>query len=186
MRWRRIGAIVAGCAAVVALAAGCGGAEVEEDDELIVEGPVVEEPADEAYGGGPTEGAMANFEQAVQRPALYVGDKVIGQATVTDVVSDRGFWLESENARIFAIIRERDNEESPKLDVGDIVQLSGEIYPADETTVLEGQLDVQTASVLERQDYYVAVSTNSVNVVTRGVAHLPRRVPLERNPSTNE
>lgn len=175
MYWSRMRAVVAGLGAMVVIAAGCGGPEVEEDDQIVVEGPVVSEPSDQAYGGGPPEGGVATFEQAVQKPALYVGDEVIGQATVAQVVSDRGFWLESENARIFTVIRERDDEEMPRLDVGDIVQVSGEIYPADDPSVVEEELDMAALSVLERQEYFLAVSTNTINVVTREVA---RRNPL--------
>jgi hypothetical protein len=144
---------------------GCGGPEVEDED-IIVREPVV---TGVPYGGGPTDD-MANLEDAVARPAVYNGDTVYGQGTVAEVVSERGFWLESEGQFIFTVIRERDPDEQVALKAGHILQLSGELHETDDLSALEGELDPYAARVLERQEFYLVVSANTLQIVTRGVA----------------
>ncbi|QDG50190.1 hypothetical protein FIV42_05430 [Persicimonas caeni] len=150
--------------ALLLFGAGCGGPEVEDED-IIVREPVV---TGVPYGGGPTDD-MANLEDAVARPAVYNGDTVYGQGTVAEVVSERGFWLESEGQFIFTVIREREYEQVA-LKAGHILQLSGELHETDDLSALEGELDPYAARVLERQEFYLVVSANTLQIVTRGVA----------------
>lgn len=163
--------------------AGCGGPEVTDEDVETT----VPSASGMPYGGGPVNGT-ANLVEAVARPAVYNGDTVIGQGTVAEVVSERGFWLESEGNYVFTVIAERapspeeegEQEAEPEfvepeqdqisLKAGQVIQVSGELLSTDELSTLEREIDPYAARILERQDFFLLVSPNTYQVITRGVA----------------
>lgn len=106
-----------------------------------------------------------------QDPAQYHGNTVSGVATVAEVVSDRGFWVEQNGSRLFVL----DGQTVPgarTLQAGDRIQLEGPVYRTGEQGFrmpqVEG-MDEQTARTLQEQQVFMhATSIQSVNQPTQG------------------
>jgi hypothetical protein len=157
---------------VLAVAIGCQTADPAADDSPVV---VTGTPV----GGGPTEDDspydVAKLETALERPALYVGNTLMGQATVYQVVTERMFWLESGERRILTVLRERDTTVGDiGLRRGQVLQLSGELRSADDLEPFSDSaasgLSSEAMVMINSQEYYLVVSANTLEIITREVA----------------
>lgn len=64
-------------------------------------------------------------------PDAHFGTQVSGLARVTEVVSDRGFWIEQDGARIFVVKAESLPGGSAEMTVGAQVSLTGTVVNPD-------------------------------------------------------
>lgn len=59
-------------------------------------------------------------------PAPFYGQPVVGTASVPSVPTDRGFWLEKDGSRMFALIAKSPNmEDAINVNAGQQLRLSG-------------------------------------------------------------
>ncbi len=145
------------------------------DDELVEALRDDEQAADEQAADEQAADEQAADEQAAAdeqgedlaavflAPVDYVGVPVSGEATVADVISDRGFWLTDGDNRIFAIVREYD--ERIHIEEGQRVEVTGTILaPADPTDVA-GELEAETKRVAEQQDAMLTASWRDITIL---------------------
>lgn len=162
-------ALVLGVGLLLAVSFGCAERQVADEENPIGGGPT---PAEgEMYPDEATDQGPYKVLDAVVEPWMFTGEEVVGQATVVEVISDRALWLTAGGEWMFAVIRERaEGGEQVELATGQVLQLRGVLLPADERASIEGELDADAVEVLDRQDYYLALSPNSIQVVSRSAA----------------
>lgn len=122
-------------------------------------------PAD--TGAVPTSGSEAIPIVAIlSRPAEYAGETVSGTAHVAEVISDRGFWVEQEGRRLFAVI-----EEIPKeivdVNAGQMVRLTGIVYTAETRQQVEGTMEPDARKVAAQQPAFLYVKGTDVSIINR-------------------
>lgn len=99
-------------------------------------------------------------------PADYLGQAVSGTARVTEVPSDRGFWLEQDGERMFAVIADSPSmEDAVNVNAGQQVRLSGVVYDASMASQIAGGLDDDTTRAIAGQPAFLLVDARNVEVV---------------------
>jgi hypothetical protein len=108
----------------------------ERDAEVATATPAVTEPA-ATPGTQPaaTPGAEAATPELplaaiAANPDAYFGKPVSGLATVTEVVGDRGFWIEQDGNRIF-VIKAEPLVESVNIVAGNEISFTGTVMNPD-------------------------------------------------------
>lgn len=151
---------------------------VEPVGTAAVEAPAVTaptEPVDAMNTGANTTadaaGALAALPVAtiLAGPAGYVGQEISGTARVTDVPTDRGFWIEQNGQRMFAVIAEGENmEKAVNINAGQEIQLNGAaVHDANSMAQLGGTLDEQAKQLVSGQQAFLVVEPGDVTVVSR-------------------
>lgn len=156
--------------------------EVEiEEDEIEVEGerefPGGNNPA---YGGGPSgdnenaqiEIGQPNPQKAIAvtkvyaAPVDFVGATVVGKAKATKVISDRGFWVNHNGEKIFAVVREDvPSHEMIDIDKGQRLKFGGVLVDGDNWEQVAGNLEPQTKKTLKEQPYFIAVHWDNIEIM---------------------
>ena len=136
------------------------------DDEEVaaVEGvEAVEAPliADPAAGVAPAAGIP--ISQIVASPAAWAGKRVTGEARVTEVVSDRGFWIEDQGQRMFVLVNELPNE-IKNVDAGQSLRISDAMVYAG-TDAIPGNMEAQALQIAKSQAAVLAVDTRSIEIL---------------------
>lgn len=99
-------------------------------------------------------------------PARYLGQPVIGTAQVADVPSDRGFWLEKNGERIYAVISQSPGmEQAVNIEPGQTVRLAGLVYDSSLAEGIAGQVDPQALDTIADQPAFLLVPATHVAVV---------------------
>lgn len=99
-------------------------------------------------------------------PAEYLGQPVVGTAQVADVPSDRGFWLEQDGQRIFAVIAQSPNmEDAVNINPGQQVRLAGIVYDNALASQIAGGLDPETTQVIADQPAFLMVDPRNISIV---------------------
>ncbi|QDG52539.1 hypothetical protein FIV42_17895 [Persicimonas caeni] len=157
-----------------------GEVEIEvEEDEVEVEGyreyPEGENPA---YTGGsgeedvqielgqPKPSQAISVVSVYAAPVDFIGATVVGKAEVNKVISDRGFWINHNGERIFAVVRE-DIPSNEMIDIskGEQLKFGGIVVDGDDWKKLAGDLEPKTRQTLEEQPYFVAVYWDDIEKV---------------------
>lgn len=99
-------------------------------------------------------------------PADYIGTTVKGRVKVTNVISDRGFWITNGEQRVFAVVRE-DVPQHEMIDInkGQVLEFVGVLTDGENWRALEGLLEEDTKETLKKQDYFVAMYWDDINIV---------------------
>lgn len=150
-------------------------APVEPARAAVTEAPAATEPAAPL---NTTTGTTADAAGAVAvlpvatilaGPAGYVGQEISGTARVTDVPTDRGFWIEQDGQRMFAVIAEGENmEQAININAGQEIQLNGAtVHDANSMAQLGGTLDEQAKQLVSGQQAFLVVEPSDVTVVSR-------------------
>jgi hypothetical protein len=101
-------------------------------------------------------------------PAPFIGQPVVGTAQVAEVPSDRGFWLEKDGQRMFAMIAKSPNmEDAINVNPGQTVRLAGVIYDKSMASQIAGGIDADAMQILADQPVFLLVNANNVMVVER-------------------
>lgn len=100
-------------------------------------------------------------------PAQFLGQAVRGTARVAEVPSDRGFWLEQDGQRMFALIAQSpDMEDAVNIDPGQEVRLAGVVYDASmRDQIVQGELDAETQQIISEQPAFLLVDARNVQIV---------------------
>lgn len=139
--------------------------EVDADEAAVVEEPL--EPAPPPVTTAPAA-AMLPVAAILAGPDAYVGQTVSGEARVAEVPTDRGFWVEADGQRMFAILNQNVPPEQP-LDVnpGQRVRMDGARVRTDMSEV-PGDLDARTRGIVEGQQAFLTVDPANLDILTEG------------------
>lgn len=136
-------------------------AEVEPVEEV---GPV--SPA----GPEPAAGAMV-LGDILANPGAYVGETFPGtEVQVAEVPTDRGFWIEQDGQRLFALIIDVPEEEPKDINPGQTLRIEGgTLRDATHLGELEGRpLDADTRRIAEQQEIFLVVDERRIEILEGG------------------
>lgn len=115
--------------------------------------------------------------QVLSAPNTYIGQSLgTCPMRVTEVVSDRGFWIEENGQRIFVVINEGPPgvadtqgrvDERPDINPGQTINVS-EAMILDNVANIAGPIDEQTRTLASGQPWFLAVDEENVNILTAG------------------
>lgn len=105
----------------------------------------------------------------VAGPAPSVGQELNGVAQVVEVPSDRGFWIEQNGQRMFALIQQGPNmEDAINVNAGQQINISGAaVHDASSLAQLGGMLDEETKQILSNQSSFLVVEPQDITIVSR-------------------
>lgn len=146
---------------------------VPEDDVDVIadDTPTVAETdlAADRELGPPMEDEMVFVPVAeiVGTPVAWFDRDVIGEATVVDVPTDRGFWIEQDGARLFVILIDQPAEVPLDIEAGQTVRITGgELRRSAEPGEIEGRpLDDDTRGLMAEQEVFLVVDEAAVEIV---------------------
>ncbi|MBW3571800.1 MAG: hypothetical protein KY467_11900 [Gemmatimonadetes bacterium] len=150
--------------------------ELLDDDEPEVAAvpaatvPVAEPVATAAAPAGLT------IAEVLANPGAYAGQPFsTGQVQVAQVVSDRGFWIESNGQRLFVVKNESpetgvadvqgppDTRAARNINAGETVQINGTLYTTPDQ--LQPPLDEQTRQALQGQPIVLQANVSEIQHV---------------------
>jgi hypothetical protein len=97
----------------------------------------------------------------VGAPDQYFDKDVRGAARVTEVISDRGFWVESEGQRALVMLAEGIPEAGVNVEAGQQLDIQGVFLRPDAANT--SQVEPQAAQVLQDQPGFIRA--NSVDIL---------------------
>jgi hypothetical protein len=99
-------------------------------------------------------------------PGQYGTQAVSGTARVTDVISDRGFWVEEGGQRMFVVIAEPQSaEQVVDINTGQTIRLSGAVREGSSAGQLTG-LEQEAQRTAQGQPAFLLVNPSDVSVST--------------------
>ena len=117
-------------------------------------------------------------------PTGHMDRTVSGTATVAEVVSDRGFWLEENGQRLFAVIDEPASE--PKnINAGQRVRLTGRVLDANRAANMPGvqSLEQDARQILDRERAFILVDARSIQILDGEQAGVTGQSPAQEQPA---
>jgi hypothetical protein len=141
-----------------------------DDDAEVVEPVAVEEQmvATEDDAALPAEGA-ATLATILANPAQYVGSAFSGEVSVDGPLTDRGFWVESDGQRMFALIDDGPREVPMDINPGQQLQISTATVtsPASIGDLPGDELDADTRRIAEEQEVFLVVDEDNMEIIQR-------------------
>lgn len=140
------------------------------DDDVDVVEPVdqtstyvapVETPA--------TTTGAATLAEINQNPAQWVGREYSGTVTVPEVPTDRGFWIEEDGTRMFAVLLDAPAEEPMDINPGQQLRLRATVRDQAYISQIPGEpMTAGTQNILENQQAYLVVGESAIEVLQPG------------------
>jgi hypothetical protein len=116
-----------------------------------------------AAGAAGAAGALP-IAQILANPGQYGSQTVSGTARVTEVISDRGFWIEDAGQRMFVILDEPQGaERAVDINAGQTVSLSGQVRDGSALGQLT-TLEQETRQVAQGQPAFLIVRPAGVTI----------------------
>jgi hypothetical protein len=117
-----------------------------------------------AAGAAAAAGGALPIAQILANPGQYGSRTVTGTARVTEVISDRGFWIEDAGQRMFVVLDEPQGAE-PVVDInaGQSVQLQAQVRDASAVGQLT-TLEQETRQVAQGQPAFLIVRPAGVTI----------------------
>lgn len=141
----------------------------DDDAEVAVvdPAPVVTPTTTPEVVAGATGITLADI---MGNPAAYVGQSFSDdEVRVAEVPTDRGFWIEDEGQRIFAILNDNPQEEPLDINPGQTLRVQQAMLRAPATlNEVPGQLDADTRRIAEGQPIFLVVEETNINILTQG------------------
>ena len=110
-----------------------------------------------------TDTAQVAVALIVGSPEPYLGRPVVGRARVAEVVGDRGFWLEQDSSRIFAVIAKTPQmEQAVNVNAGQTVAVAGVVYNSATADQIPGELDSETRQIIAEQPAFLYVAAQNL------------------------
>ena len=104
-------------------------------------------------------------------PDDYIGETFPrAEVTAVEVPTDRGFWIEDEGERLFAIINDQPQEQPKDINPGATLRIDGGTF-RDRTYLPElsgAPLDQTTEDLAEQQDIFLVVDESAITVLEGG------------------
>ncbi len=160
---------------LLGLVLGCNrGQEAQQAEEASGSSQVMAQGAEGQAENAP--GTEVDVARAVVTPIDYVGVAVKGTGTVTEVVSDRGFWLEVDGKRLFAVVREDvPRPEMIEIRPGQTLQFTGLMLSPGAKDDLAGSLEQKTKNIIGGQPAFVAMHWRDIQIIQGPGSHMPMR-----------
>ena len=147
-----------------------GGSDAAVDSEYAG----VEEPAAPAavpeVEEESTAGAGLPVAQIVADPESWFDRSVSGQVGVVEVPTDRGFWIEQDGERLFALIVDRPAEVPLDIQTGQTLRLSDARVHRAEAALEEGgipgtPLDADTRRIAQGEEAILVVDESDIETL---------------------
>lgn len=143
-----------------------------DDDEFEPVGDevaVVETVDTEAVDGTAAPGGAMTLAAILANPSAYYGrEGFTGEVTVAGPLTDRGFWIENEGNRMFAIVIDQPAERPIDINPGATLRLNGGTV-RDPSTItaadIKGDaLDQDTMNVLQDQEAVLVINEANIEI----------------------
>ena len=101
------------------------------------------------------------------QPEAYIGQEFTGEVDVGGPLTDRGFWVENEGARMFALIIDEPREVPLDINAGQRLQVTGGmIREGGDVGEVEGvPLDDDTREVLSGQAAFMMIDEEDIEIL---------------------
>lgn len=101
-------------------------------------------------------------------PTTYFGKEYSGEVSVGNSLTDRGFWVESDGNRMFALIVDEPRERPLDINAGQQLRISGgTIRDASSLSDVEGRvLDADTRKIVGEQKVIMVVDEKNIEILT--------------------
>ncbi|GAB5349395.1 hypothetical protein [Alteriqipengyuania sp. 357] len=137
-------------------------------DNLDGDTVAVEESIDTADEPVATAGAMT-IAAITANPAEYYGKEGFeGTVAAAGPLTDRGFWIENDGARMFAIVIDAPAERRIDINPGQTLMLNGGTIREASTISAEGiegdALDEDTMNVIADQDAVLVIDESNITI----------------------
>lgn len=141
------------------------------DEEEVVTEPVSTEAGLEPTAEPVAAAGELTITNILASPEAYVGrDDFSGELNVAEVPTDRGFWVEDQGQRLFALIIDEPREVTKDINAGQRLRISqGMIRDQSFLPDMPGRpLDPGTQRIIEEQDAYLVVDEDNIEILSRG------------------
>ncbi len=103
-------------------------------------------------------------------PQQYFGQQFSGQVQVGDNLTDRGFWIEQDGNRMFALINDQPREVPKDINPGQTLRISGgKVHDASSLNDIPGDaLDQDTRRVIDDQAAFLLVDESNIDILQQG------------------
>lgn len=99
-------------------------------------------------------------------PQEWVGREFSGTVTVPEVPTDRGFWIEQDGQRLFALLVDRESEEPININPGQRLQIRGTVRDATHLAQLQGDpLTGPTEEIVRQQPAYLVAGETAIEIL---------------------
>lgn len=142
----------------------------DDDAEEVVVDQTVAEQSEDAVAVAPTAAGTMTIASIVQNPSAYYGSEgFTGEVSVGGPLTDRGFWIENDGARMFALVIDGPVERPIDINPGATLRLNGGTV-RDPSTIsaqeIEGDaLDQDTMNVLADQEAVLVIDEDNIEIV---------------------
>lgn len=143
----------------------------DDDDDLVTE-PIADDTAMVEPGPEPmdADAMLIAFpvREIVADPGAFADRPLSGEVRVTDVPTDRGFWIEQDGQRLFAILRDQPDEEPIDINPGQTLRISdATVLSGNRITPVTGELDADTRAIVEGEDVVLSIDEANIEIVSR-------------------
>lgn len=115
--------------------------------------------------------AGVSIADILARPTEFVGRSDFqDEVTVPEVPTDRGFWIEDQGERLFAVIIDNPSEVPKDINAGQQLRITeGMVRDATFLSQLPGEpIDADTRRILDGQDVFLVVDEEDIEILSRG------------------
>jgi hypothetical protein len=103
------------------------------------------------------------------QPQSHVGREFSGEVGVAGPITDRGFWVESDGARLFALVVDQPAEVPIDINAGQRLRIDGgTIRKGGDAPDVKGvPLDDDTLKIIADQDVFMVVNEKSIDILKK-------------------
>lgn len=116
-------------------------------------------------------GADVSIGDILGNPDSFIGDTFPqSEVTVTEVPTDRGFWIEDEGQRLFVIVNDQPQEQRVDINPGQTLRIDGGML-RDRTFLPQvggSALDEDTESIAGEQEVFLVVDEEFITILEGG------------------
>lgn len=116
----------------------------------------------------PPAATDATIATILSNPRQWVGREFSGVVTVAEVPSDRGFWIEQNGQRMFAILYDEPAEVPVDINAGQQLRIRGTVRdPAYLPQVVGAKLTPSTEAIAREQPVYLVAGETAIEILQR-------------------
>jgi len=127
-------------------------------------------PAGALAGAGAAAAGGMTVASILQSPGTYVGrDDFAAEVDVPEVPTDRGFWVEQDGQRMFALIIDGPREEPMDINSGQRLRITNGMIRNEESLgdVPGEPLDQDTIDIIREQQAFLVVDEDDMEILSR-------------------
>lgn len=115
-----------------------------------------------------SEAETPTLATILENPGQWIGREYSGTVAVPEVPTDRGFWIEENGARMFAILVDEPREVPKDINPGQQVRIRGTVRDASTISELPGEpLTAGTENIARDQPAYLVVDEDAIEILER-------------------